>query len=83
MEDVNDKYLDIDIKHMIMVFAFMQMSQGCPQTTQPFGGWGFLNVGVVAGDTQRVMEEREEGVSRGWNDCWAEWEDAWRQRWPS
>lgn len=55
---MNYKYLDIDFKNMMMVFVFMQMSQGCPKTTQPFGRGGFLNVGVVAGDTQRVMEER-------------------------
>ena len=40
MGDVNYKYLDIDVKNMMMVFAFMQMFQERLQTNQPFGGGG-------------------------------------------
>lgn len=49
-----------------MVFMFMQMSQGCSKCGLLEEGG--LNVGVVAGDTQRVMKEKEEGLSRGWDE---------------
>lgn len=65
------KRLDIGIKNVMMMFMFMQMSQGSLYNHVVCSEEGSLKLGIAAGAAQSVMK-KEETISRGRMNCWAE-----------